>query len=99
METPTTKWQPIATAPRDTPILVTDGEIIVVVEKGLDRRGVDRAWAVGFAVDDLEWGFWWEDITHWMPLPPLPGEQGEQCANQEPYAATERISTTGLHQG
>ena len=80
METPATKWQPIATAPRDTPILVTDGEIIVVGERGEYWRGVDRTWPVGFYGDDWEWYFEWEDLTHWMPLPPLPGEQGKQCA-------------------
>ena len=80
METPATKWQPIATAPRDTRILVTDGEIIVVVERGEYWRGVDRTWPVGFGGDDWEWDFEWEDLTHWMPLPPLPGEQGKQCA-------------------
>ena len=80
METPATKWQPIATAPRDTPILVTDGKIIVVVERGEYWRGGDRTWPVGFGGDDWEWDFGWEDITHWMPLPPLPGEQGKQCA-------------------
>ena len=81
MKTPATKWQPIATAPRDTHILVTDGEIIVVVERGKCWRGVvDRTWPVGFGGEDWEWDFAWEDLTHWMPLPPLPGEQGKQCA-------------------
>ena len=42
METPATKWQPIATAPRDTPILVTDGGIIVVVERGKYWRGLTQ---------------------------------------------------------
>lgn len=49
METPATKWQPMETAPRDTPILVTDGEIIVVVERGEYWRGDDRTWPVGFS--------------------------------------------------
>ena len=57
METPATKWQPIATVPKDTPILVTDGEIIVVVERGEYWRGVDTTWPVGFGGGRLGVGF------------------------------------------
>lgn len=76
METPATKWQPIATAPRDTPILVTDGEVVVVVEIGEHWRGSERTWPVGGFGDEWEWEFELEDLTHWMTLP-KPPEKGK----------------------
>ena len=76
METPATKWQLIATAPRDTPILVTDGEVVVVVEIGEYWRGSERVWPVGGFGDEWEWEFELEDLTHWMTLP-KPPEKGK----------------------
>ena len=77
MET-TGEWQPIETAPRSTPILVTDGEIIVVVEREWLLFGKEE-WPepVGFGGDEWEWSFEWADLTHWMPLPKLPSHGGK----------------------
>jgi len=65
------EWQPIETAPRDgTRILV------------LSRLADDRTWVYGIA----EWrddfgrhvvrGLFTVGWTHWLPLPPPPGDQG-----------------------
>ena len=82
METPATKWQPIETAPRDTPILVTDGEVVVsgVWGKLCDGSDTDFLDPIGFIGHEWEWTFDERELTRWMPLPPLPDEQGEQCA-------------------
>lgn len=65
------EWQAIATAPEDTPILVTDGKVAVVVKR-VECGGRSRASAVGF--DGYEWDFHfeWDDLTHWMPIPEPP---------------------------
>lgn len=65
------EWQPIVTAPKDTPILATDGKFIVVLSRG---TCAGRAWpdSVGFGGHEWEWDFEWEDLTHWMPLPEAP---------------------------
>ena len=65
------KWRPISTCPQDTPVLVTDGKVIVVVARS---NLYGDAWpdAVGFGGYEWEWDFEWKDLTHWMPLPPLP---------------------------
>ena len=82
METPATKWQPIATAPRDTPILVTDGKVVVSGEWGKLCGGsvTDFLDPIGLIGHEWEWSFDERELTHWMPLPPLPDEQDEQCA-------------------
>lgn len=61
-------WQPIETAPHEVPILVTDGEFIVVASLDLTR------WpgAVGFRGHEWEWDFQETSLTHWMPLPEPP---------------------------
>lgn len=84
METPT-KWQPIATAPKYTPILVTDGSVIVSGEWGGLYEGIDTDFLdpVGLSGYEWEWNFELSELTHWMPLPPLPDEQDEQCAEKE----------------
>lgn len=76
-------WRPIETAPSAKPILVTDGKVIVVVEKG-DCAG--RPWPdpVGFGGYEWEFDFDWEDLTHWMPLPPAPVvNQQKELVNPE----------------
>jgi hypothetical protein len=65
----TAQWQPIETAPRDAPILVTDGKVIVVLK--IDT-GDDWPCPVGFGGWEWGWEFEWGDLTHWMPLPELP---------------------------
>jgi hypothetical protein len=64
-------WQPIATAPEGIPILVTDGEVIVVVSRG-ECAGAPWPDSVGFGGPEWDFYFDWEDLTHWMPLPALP---------------------------
>lgn len=92
METPATKWQPIATAPRDTPILVTDGEVVVSGEWGKLYEGCDTDFLDPIGLSGYEWKWSFDErelahgmptpplLTHWMPLPPLPDEQDEQRA-------------------
>jgi len=65
------EWQPIDTAPKNTPILVTDGDVIVVVKRG-EFVGKDWIDEVGFGGYEWDWNFEWEDLTHWMPLPEPP---------------------------
>lgn len=59
------QWQPIATAPKDRPILAWDpyeGEVAIVYWDG-------KVWL---------WpgGEYRVKVTHWMPLPEPPSEQG-----------------------
>jgi len=64
-------WKPIDSAPRRTPILVTDGQVVVVLERG-SSAGDDWPDPVGFGGYEWEWDFNWCDLTHWMPVPALP---------------------------
>ena len=65
------EWQPISTAPKDTPILATDGKLIIVLMRGT-CGGEDWPDSVGFGGYEWEWDFEWKDLTHWMPLPEAP---------------------------
>jgi hypothetical protein len=65
------EWQPIETAPRHTPILVTDGKMIIVIER-CGYVGNDYPGEVGFGGYEWDFDFIWKDLTHWMPLPELP---------------------------
>ena len=69
-------WMPIETAPKRTPILATDGKVIVVLERG-ECAGNDWPDAVGFGGYEWEWDFNWSDLTHWMPPPAPPAPEGE----------------------
>lgn len=71
----TMQWQPIQTIPSATPVLATDGKVIVVLERGDAFRGGYCPHAVGFSGYEWEFDFVWGDLTHWMPLPPLPNER------------------------
>ena len=65
-------WQPIETAPKDTPILATDGKVVVVLSRG-ECAGDDWPDAVGFGGYEWDWDFsGWHSLTHWMPLPKPP---------------------------
>lgn len=68
------EWQPIDTAPRNVPILVTDGNVVVALKRA--KHVLDDEWPdpVGFGGYEWEWGFQWSDLTHWMPLPDPPQE-------------------------
>lgn len=62
-------WQPIGTAPRNTPILVTDGKIAIT----LVHKTHDSDWEmIGVDGWDCNKDFDWQDLTHWMPIPALP---------------------------
>lgn len=65
------KWAPIESAPRDTPILVTDGKSVVCI-KWTKCAGDDWAEPVGFGGWEWDWDFHPKELTHWMPAPPLP---------------------------
>ena len=62
------EWQPIETAPKNMPIMVTDGVLIVVVEL-MEKYGPHP---VGFSGYEWEWDFSPINLTHWMPLPEPP---------------------------
>ena len=66
----TQKWQDIGTCPKDVPVLVTDGTVIVSASISLHPF----FWLdpVGFGGYEWDWDFDTKEITHWMPLPPLP---------------------------
>jgi Protein of unknown function (DUF551) len=66
------KWQPIATAPKDTGILVTDGKNITVCK--LDGPDAGPLYMQGYGFSGYEWDFYMDttDLTHWMPLPKPP---------------------------
>jgi hypothetical protein len=65
------EWQPITTVPFDTPVLVTDGQLVVAVEceKWLDLLLYHP---VGFSGYDMEREFSEDELTHWMPMPEPP---------------------------
>lgn len=68
-------WQPIETAPKGTPILVTDGTHIVTAEidHSLLAGGL---WLRSYGFSGYEWDWDINDkaLTHWMPLPDPPKE-------------------------
>lgn len=72
----TGKWEPIKTVPLNKPVMLTDGEIIVIGECQalINPENFDYVEGVGFNGDycDLDWDFHIEDLTHWMALPLLP---------------------------
>jgi len=65
------KWLPISTAPHGVGILVTDGELVTVVEIG-ECSGLPWLYQHGWS--GYEWSFdiEYKDLTHWMPLPMPP---------------------------
>ena len=63
-------WQPIATAPLNTTILVTDGKDVLVSERIKKSNG---EYFIFPAVFGESWGLRFEEqLTHWMPIPELP---------------------------
>ena len=65
------KWQPLETAPRDTPVIVgRPGSIMIIAMCEADGLG------------GMEWydicGSDLRGITHWHPLPGPPGQE-EEC--------------------
>ena len=70
----TGKWEPIKTVPFNKPVMLTDGEIIVIGEcQSIGFSGdfnyIEIVGAIGY---DLDWDFNIEDLTHWMTLPLFP---------------------------
>lgn len=65
------KWQPIETAPEDTPVLIFDGNMICVAEFSKYWKGHAGDWdCVG--AGGYEWDNTFDNPTHWMPLPDAP---------------------------
>ena len=66
--------------PKGQPVLITDGKVIVVSFWTIQHTGtVEYLWeGYGFGLEDpmgWEWTFKNYEITHWMPLPALPGKE------------------------
>jgi len=59
-------WQPIETAPRD-------GTWVLLYSPNENQPAV--AYFNGHAWDDNGDGGFWFEPTHWMPLPPKPGQE------------------------
>ena len=70
----TGKWEPIKTVPFNKPVMLTDGEIIVIGECQalINPENFDYVEIAGATGYDLECTFHVEDLTHWMALPLLP---------------------------
>ena len=70
----TGKWEPIKTVPLNKPVMLTDGDIIVIGECQalINLENFDYVEGVGFSGSDWDWKFNIEDLTHWMSLPLLP---------------------------
>lgn len=70
----TGKWEPIKTVPLNKPVMLTDGEIIVIGEcQSIGFSGdFDHVEIVGAIGYDLDWDFNIGDLTHWMTLPLFP---------------------------
>lgn len=71
----TDRWQPIETAPKDSPILSWDGSSYGCVVWYSCRRKwrlIEERDNRPCAESDE-----WEGITHWMPLPDPPADTGE----------------------
>ena len=70
----TGKWEPIKTVPLNKPVMLTDGEIIVIGEcqELINPENFDYVGGVGFGGYEWDWDFNIEDLTHWMALPLLP---------------------------
>jgi hypothetical protein len=66
------EWKPIQTAPYKTPIIVTDGDTVIVAERWLYCDNIDGLGPVGFDGYEWEWDVDWKDLTHWMPVPVPP---------------------------
>ena len=67
------QWQPIETAPMKTPILVTNGKEVTVTLLSQLR---DKVCMCGAGFDGVEWEYdmQYDEITHWLALPPLPSK-------------------------
>ncbi|AAQ73407.1 gp61 [Burkholderia phage Bcep1] len=73
-------WQPIATAPTDTVMLIAGrcrGRPFVTAAK-LDSGTRYGTWFRGAEHGgwEWEWDFAADDVTHWMPLPAPPADDG-----------------------
>lgn len=70
-----TAWLPIETAPKKTPILMTDGSIVTAAT--IDQcGGYNTMLAHGFGGYEWDYDFRHEEATHWMPLPAPPTSEG-----------------------
>ena len=72
----TGKWEPIKTVTLNKPVMLTDGDIIVIGECQalINPENFDYIEGVGFSgyEEEWDWDFNIEDLTHWMALPLFP---------------------------
>ena len=78
------KWEPIETAPKDgTAIVVASNGWIRAVVRWMDIDSADSEWGTVEHTPDWQWAIedgkndrmyyrGWNQLTHWMPLPPPP---------------------------
>lgn len=66
----TSEWQPIETAPKDRPIIVSNGE---AVGEAQYHESAEGWWWAGYHPTDASDGCVWQP-AHWMPLPAPPKE-------------------------
>ncbi len=62
----------------EKPVLITDGKVIVVASrsKGFLHEDGENIWKP-LGIEGYEWDWYFDDreITHWMELPELPGNE------------------------
>lgn len=65
------KWQPIKTAPENTPVLIFDGGMICVATLDVWSTRYPGNWCCA-GVSGNDWESSFDTPTHWMPLPEAP---------------------------
>lgn len=71
-----TAWRDIGSAPKDTRVIVWNGEDVCEAE---NRSDTISGWWSAEDIRDYENGCWMiPQPTHWQPLPAPPAHEGDQ---------------------